>query len=299
MAEFNPKVSIVIPVYNGSNFLCEAIDSALAQTYKNFEVIVVNDGSNDEGKTEAIAKSYDDRIRYFCKENGGVATALNLGINKMTGEYFSWLSHDDVYDKKKIEKHINYINKIGGENIVSYCQSEFIDENSNIIRKSIIDSKYIRNKYLMILSTNIGGCSYLIPRACFKKAGYFNEKLRTTQDNEMWLRIAKQGYSFKYLPEVLVKYRIHSEQGSNKLFGYQKEEQNAFYSWAMKYIDKETKNIYTDLRDIIINKLCWKASSEVSHYKYENKIIIEFYSSIYHLKILYLLISSYIRRNLY
>jgi len=78
--EFCPKVSIIIPVYNGSNYLREAIDSALAQTYKNIEIIVINDGSSDEGRTEAIAKSYGDKIRYIYKKNGGVSTALNVGI---------------------------------------------------------------------------------------------------------------------------------------------------------------------------------------------------------------------------
>ena len=81
---FHPLVSIVIPVYNGANYMREAIDSALAQTYKNIEVIVVNDGSTDN--TDEIAKSYGDKIRYFKKENGGVATALNLGIREMRGE---------------------------------------------------------------------------------------------------------------------------------------------------------------------------------------------------------------------
>ena len=87
MKTFNPKVSIVIPVFNGSNYLKEAIDSALAQTYKNIEIIVVNDGSDDKGETEKIAKSYGSKIKYFKKENGGVATALNFGIKKMTGKY--------------------------------------------------------------------------------------------------------------------------------------------------------------------------------------------------------------------
>ncbi|MDD1681509.1 MAG: glycosyltransferase, partial [Methanoregula sp.] len=72
-----PKVSIIIPVYNGSNYLREAVDSALAQTYPNTEVIVVNDGSDDEGRTEAVAHSFGGRIRYFSKENGGVSSALN------------------------------------------------------------------------------------------------------------------------------------------------------------------------------------------------------------------------------
>ena len=114
---FNPKVSILIPAYNGANYMREAIDSALAQTYKNSEVILVNDGSKDNGDTEAIARSYGDKIRYFHKENGGVASALNLGIRKMTGEYFSWLSHDDVYYPHKIETQINFLSKQANKNI--------------------------------------------------------------------------------------------------------------------------------------------------------------------------------------
>ena len=80
---FHPLVSIIIPVYNGANYMREAIDSALAQTYRNIEIIVVNDGSNDNGETERIALSYGDKIKYFHKENGGVSSALNLGIQNM------------------------------------------------------------------------------------------------------------------------------------------------------------------------------------------------------------------------
>ena len=93
----NPKVSIVIPVYNGEDYLAYAIDSALSQTYENKEIVVINDGSTDN--TDEICKSYGDKIRYFVKKNGGVASALNLAIEKMDGEYFSWLSHDDAYKK--------------------------------------------------------------------------------------------------------------------------------------------------------------------------------------------------------
>ena len=78
-----PLVSIIIPVYNGSDYLKEAIESALAQTYSNIEILVVNDGSCDDGKTEEIALSYKDRIRYITKPNGGVSSALNLGIAQM------------------------------------------------------------------------------------------------------------------------------------------------------------------------------------------------------------------------
>ena len=99
-----PLITILIPVYNGANYLREAIDSALGQTYENCEVIVVNDGSMDGGQTRRIAQSYGTRIRYFEKPNGGVAQALNFGVQQMRGEYFSWLSHDDVLCPAKIEQ---------------------------------------------------------------------------------------------------------------------------------------------------------------------------------------------------
>ena len=109
---YQPKISIVIPAYNASNYLAEAIDSALAQTYPNVEIIVVNDGSKDEGATEQIALSYGDKIRYFSKENGGSSSALNMGIANMTGEWFSWLSHDDLYLPNKLERQIEYIHSL-------------------------------------------------------------------------------------------------------------------------------------------------------------------------------------------
>ncbi len=103
---FTPLVSIVIPVFNGSNYLKEAIDSALSQTYHNIEVIVVNDGSNDHGQSREIALSFGNKVVYYEKENGGVSSAFNFGIKNMKGEYFSWLSHDDLYYNNKIEVQI-------------------------------------------------------------------------------------------------------------------------------------------------------------------------------------------------
>ena len=105
--EERPKVSIVIPVYNGERYVRYAIDSALAQTYDNIEIIVVNDGSTD--KTDEIVKSYGNKVRYIKKKNGGVSSALNMAIEKMKGEYFSWLSHDDTYEPTKIEDEIDYL----------------------------------------------------------------------------------------------------------------------------------------------------------------------------------------------
>ena len=124
----NPLVSIIIPVYNGSNYLSQAIDSALAQTYKNIEIIVVNDGSKDDGATEKIALSYGDKIRYYAKENGGVSSALNYGIEKMKGEYFSWLSHDDKYTPSKIEDQMSLRKNLATDKLTTtilMCDTNF------------------------------------------------------------------------------------------------------------------------------------------------------------------------------
>lgn len=222
MKEFNPKVSIVIPVYNGSNYLREAIDSALAQTYKNIEVIVVNDGSNDGGKTEEIARSYGDNIRYFPKENGGVASALNLGIREMRGEYFSWLSHDDVYYPNKIEVQINYL-RDREKDVVLYSDYEFIDNESRFLKKKIIERiEPERFRLALIVSDPVNGCTVLIPKTCFDVSGLFNEGLRTTQDYDMWFRLSRN-YRFVHIPRILLKSRTHPEQGTHTISNHFKE----------------------------------------------------------------------------
>jgi glycosyltransferase involved in cell wall biosynthesis len=222
MKGFNPKVSIVMPVCNGSNYLREAIDSALAQTYKNIEVIVVNDGSTDGGKTEEIAKSYGDKIRYFHKGNGGVSSALNLGIREMKGEYFSWLSHDDVYYSEKIESQIEHIKKTG-KNVILYSDYEFIDHQAKIIkRKCIPRIETNRFRLALIISDPVNGCTVLIHRDCFNQVGLFNEDLLTTQDYDMWFRLAHR-YEFAHIPMVLLKSRLHPEQGMKTHDGHQSE----------------------------------------------------------------------------
>ena len=146
-----PKVSIVIPVFNGANYLTSAIESALEQTYEDKEIIVVDDGSVDDDATKEIAKSYGDKIRYYLKENGGTSSALNFGIKNMNGEYFSWLSHDDVYYPKKIEMQINsLINNVNPYSI-SGCSYEFINEESKTVVSNIKMSKYNNSIYLKTL----------------------------------------------------------------------------------------------------------------------------------------------------
>lgn len=206
-----PLVSIIIPVYNGANYLGEAIESALAQTYKNIEVLVVNDGSADGGATEKIVKSYGDRIRYFYKENGGVASALNLGIQEMTGEYFSWLSHDDVYYPDKIEVQMSFLSKKDFRTIILYSDFDIIDENSRILETQKKGGfKPDLFCIALIISNPLHGCDALVPKKSFEQVGGFNEQLLTTNDYDMWFKLASN-YEFHHISQPLIKVRRHKE----------------------------------------------------------------------------------------
>lgn len=212
----NPKISIVIPVYNGANYLREAIDSALAQTYPNTEIIVVNDGSNDHGLTEKIALSYGDKLRYFSKANGGVASALNKAISEMTGDYFSWLSHDDLYFPEKLTVQIETLLTTNNPKTVIYSDFVLFDDNAEDyreIRLPHIPAEQFR--YFLTVKSAVHGCTLLIPKAALIEYGGFNEALRYGQDYDLWFRMAQQ-YQFVHITKFLVKGRQHQEQDSIK-----------------------------------------------------------------------------------
>jgi glycosyltransferase involved in cell wall biosynthesis len=214
-----PKVSIIIPVYNGAKYLREAVDSALAQTYPRVEVIVVNDGSDDKGTTEKIALSYGGRIRYFAKEHGGVSSALNLGIAHMTGEYFSWLSHDDVYHPQKIERQIRYLQDNGTPDTILYGGYQLIDRASQINGHVKLNKLYPEEKLNIplfpLMRGLINGCSLLIHKSHFERAGLFDEKLFIVQDYALWFKMFRQA-RVRFLPGLYVKTRIHREQQSRR-----------------------------------------------------------------------------------
>jgi glycosyltransferase involved in cell wall biosynthesis len=212
--KFNPKVSIIIPVYNGANYLKEAIKSALAQTYKNIEIIVVNDGSNDDGATDKIARSFGNKIKYFKKENGGVATALNLGVKEMTGEYFSWLSHDDKYKPEKITKQIEYLSTIKDKKAILYANFDLINDKGDFISRVTLDHEMLEKiPAYSLLRGCINGVTLLIPKSAFEDYGKFDPSLRCTQDYDMWHRM-KKTYKFIHIENVLTMTRIHPNQGT-------------------------------------------------------------------------------------
>ncbi|MFC1862375.1 glycosyltransferase [Thermodesulfobacteriota bacterium] len=238
--QFNPKVSIVIPVYNGANYMREAIDSALDQTYQNIEVLVINDGSDDQGRTDKLAKSYGNKIKYFFKENGGVSTALNFGIKKMTGEYFSWLSHDDVYYPNKLEMQINFLKENNFNLLAIFGDYDIIDSGSDILYRNKIDHIQPHDLRFTLLSgyNPINGCTVLIHKNIFQKIGLFNEKLPTVQDFEMWYRISEH-FDFFHLNNFLIKSRFHDEQGIVTKKSHFSEKQSFIYDSIKKVTAEE------------------------------------------------------------
>ena len=214
-----PKVSVIMPAYNASEYLAEAIDSVLAQTYSNIEILVINDGSKDDGATERVALSYGDKIRYFAKENGGVSSALNLGIDNMTGDYFSWLSHDDAYTPEKIACQVASLQNAQAGTL-SLCSHIFIDKNSKPITAHKAITPYGESRLMeaeealdfMLNHGSYNGCAFLIPKEVFAAGLRFREDLRYSQDMLMWTHIFLNGASVQYTPEECVLSRIHAAQ---------------------------------------------------------------------------------------
>ncbi|WP_313135719.1 glycosyltransferase [Stutzerimonas nitrititolerans] len=213
-----PLVSIIIPVYNGDNYIAEAIESALAQTYSDTEIIVVDDGSSDGGATAKIVAQYIPRVRYIKKENGGVATALNLGIREMRGEYFSWLSHDDLYSPNKIKDQIDFLASMNFPDVVVYSNhNNLVEERGklSVIRHAAYDDLEFRAKEI-VANNKIHGCALLIPHKAFYQVGLFDETLRVAQDYELWFRIAEK-FPFRYLDAVVATGRVHGKQTGKRL----------------------------------------------------------------------------------
>lgn len=211
------KVSIIIPVYNGADFLAQAIDSALTQTWENLEIIVVNDGSNDGGATEKVAKAYGNRIRYISKPNGGVASALNTGIANMTGEYFSWLSHDDLYLPNKVKHQMELLKRLNDPlQIVAggyYIVNEKLQPLGVMDFYKLYTKEELQRPLFPVFHCAVNGCTLLIHKSHFDRIGNFREDLPTTQDYDLWFRMLR-GQKLYYGKAIDVVSRDHEKQTS-------------------------------------------------------------------------------------
>ena len=200
------EVSIIIPAYNQDKFIKETLESVLSQTYKNFECIIIDDGSTDN--TETVAKKYidGDKIKYFYQENKGLAGARNTGLKLAKGKYIHFLDSDDLICNYFLEHMVEKFNQNKEVDILS-CAWVLIDESGRKISSKIGPAK--SNNYLqdLILQNLFPVHAVMARRNVIDSVGMFNENLSALEDWDMWLRIAMKDYSFDKLDEVGVFYR--------------------------------------------------------------------------------------------
>jgi len=209
----NPTVSVVMPVYNGENYLRLAIESVLAQTFQDFEIIVVDDGSKDA--TPEIAASFGDRVRYVRQENAGVAAAVNHGISLARGSYFAWLSHDDLYAPEKLSAQLRALQSVRGP-AVCYTDMKWIDDEGKVWGEKELplpERSVLVKSILLWEPVSFAAYSLMCDLRCFEQVGLYDVKKRHTQDADMLLRLARE-FPFVRVPEKLVSVREHQTRDS-------------------------------------------------------------------------------------
>ncbi|MFQ5964188.1 MAG: glycosyltransferase family 2 protein [Candidatus Scalinduaceae bacterium] len=213
-----PRVSVIIPAYNVERYIGETLDSVLVQTYSDFEVIVVDDGSND--RTAFIIKKYQkknpEKVRLIQKENAGPARARNVGIKASTGEYIAFVDADDLWLPEKLEKQVSYFEKQPPQVGMVYTNAKKFDQQGiwtlpKRYRKKRVEGWIYKD---LLRENMIPNQSVMVRKRCFEKVGLFEESLDIIEDHDMWLRVAMK-YEIAFLNEVLSLYREHS-QGRSK-----------------------------------------------------------------------------------
>ncbi len=211
-----PAVSVILPTYNRSQYLEDAIKSVLAQSYTDFELVVVDDGSSDN--TEEIIKSFaDERIIYIRhQDNKGAAAARNTGIRYAKGEYIAFIDDDDVWLPAKLERLIDKISHLPEKVGVIYAWEEVRSRKDDSLMWMVTPKMKGNLKGEFLYGQKIGGIPFLIRKECFDKVGLFDESLMAAQDWDMLKRIADY-YEFDFVPEVLTIVYRHKEQISTNL----------------------------------------------------------------------------------
>ncbi len=224
MSESLPKVSIVLPTHNGAKYIGQSIDSCLNQTYKDIELIIVDDGSTDN--TPEVIKAYKhEQIKYIRhQKNMGLADALNTGFANSIGEYLTWTSDDNFFHPRAIESMFNLLQTDKNRNFV-YANYYLVDENANITRTVSVGAP----KKLDIINC-IGPC-FLYRRRVYGEIGEFNPQAFLVEDYEYWLRIRSKKIRMLKLNKYLYYYRIHKD------------------SLFMRYSSEKTKEKREEIRD--------------------------------------------------
>lgn len=209
-------VSVIIPTYNADKFIEEAIQSVLAQTYRMYEIIVVDDGSTDN--TKEVLRKYQDKIRCIFQANCGPSAARNAGIKIAQGEYICFLDADDLWTSDKLEVQVSYLNRYPD---IAFVFSDHIDikgdepcSSTFLASKKVLEDLstpdgVIPNGFVRLLQENfISTPTVIVKKICFDKAGLFDEELWSVEDRDLWIRMAAN-FRLACLPKVVCKRRVH------------------------------------------------------------------------------------------
>lgn len=244
-------ISIVIPVYNAEKYLEQCLNSIKNQTYKNFEVILVNDGSIDH--SESICMDFvkvDTRFKYFTKVNGGASSARNFGLDNVTGDYITFIDADDWVDENHLEVLINNIKDNNSDMAVSSIKKFDMSNNfhfrmySNQEKYLLNYNKLNREEFLVILPKLIlANNSYKVAVSkLFKKELVtdvrFDESIIYEEDLEFFFKIYNNINSISYIDEVTYVYRLHDERSSSKFGQLHMEQELAIYKKMYERIEE-------------------------------------------------------------
>ena len=210
-----PLVSVIIPVYNGEKTIRETINSVLAQTFGDLEVIAIDDGSTD-GTVEAISSIADDRVSVFSYPNAGQAASRNRGISRASGEFIAFLDADDLWTPQKLEAQLQAL-KENPDAAVAYSWSDCIDEDGNYLRPAshvTLNGNVLEALFLVNFIDN--GSNPLIRKTALEAVGVFDETMPPTEDWDLWLRLAER-YPFVCVSQPHILYRQSTSSQSANL----------------------------------------------------------------------------------
>lgn len=209
-------VSIIIPTFNRAESLRRAIDSVLGQTHKNFELIIIDDGSTD--RTDALLKDYKDTLTAIKTENKGVSAARNRGIKLARGRYISFLDSDDMWLEKKLERQLKVLKENPSYRII-YTNELWI-RNGRRVNQCKIHQKFGGDIYKKCLPLCIiSPSSVLINHTVFEDVGLFDESLPVCEDYDLWLRITNKYPVFFLDEDLIIKTGGHQDQLSKRYWG--------------------------------------------------------------------------------
>ena len=205
MLKQNPTVSIIIPNYNHAQYVGDAINGVLNQTYSDYEVIVVDDGSKDNSRE--IIGQFGDKVRAIYQQNQGLSAARNTGINAARGSYIGVLDADDLYEPEFIDTLVSSLESQPDADGI-YCGYRFIDHLNNPLPQ--IEAREVAPEYLhqaLVDGNFLVPESMFVRKHCYDKVGLFDTSLRALEDFDMWLRITSQ-FKVIYTTRILTRHRI-------------------------------------------------------------------------------------------